>query len=110
MIKQTLIITAASIISAGLLTGCGGKGGISDFSAPENTPVEQVFKDGCVRCHGSDGGGMLFGLMYSLEPAGKPAAALAATILAGREKMPAFAALTEKQRMELAEYILELRK
>ena len=106
MLKQTLLIIGASL----LLSACGGKGGVSDFSAPENTPVAEVFKDGCVRCHGSDGGGMLFGLMYALEPQGKSANELAITILSGREKMPAFAALTAKQRMELAEYILELRQ
>jgi len=105
MIKQTLALLSASIF----LSACG-KGGISDYSVPENTPVAQVFKDGCVRCHGSDGGGMMFGLMFALEPQGKSANELATTILSGREKMPAFAALTQKQRMELAEYILELRK
>jgi mono/diheme cytochrome c family protein len=104
MLKQTLLIIGASL----LLSACG-KGGISDFSAPENIAVAELFEKGCVRCHGSDGGGMLFGLMFALEPQGKSATELATTILSGREKMPAFAALSEKQRMALANHILVLR-
>jgi mono/diheme cytochrome c family protein len=105
MLKQTLFIIGASI----LLSACG-KGGINDFSAPENTPVAQVFAEGCARCHGSDGSGMMMGLMFTLEPGEKSATELATTILSGRNKMPAFAALSEKQRMELAEYILAIRQ
>ena len=105
MFKQTLLIMGLSV----MLSACG-KGGVSDFSAPQNMPVEEVFANGCARCHGSDGGGMLLGLMYTLEPQGKTPTELATTILSGKEKMPAFANLSDKQRMELANYILQLRK
>jgi mono/diheme cytochrome c family protein len=101
-----LLIAGASAI----LAACSGKAGFNDFGAAENTPVAQVFEDGCSKCHGSDGGGMLFGMMFKLDPAGKPATELAMTILTGREKMPSFPKLTEKQRLELANHILELRK
>ncbi len=105
MLKQTLLILATSI----LLSACG-KGGVSDFAAPENTPVAELFEKGCAKCHGSDGGGMLFGLMFTLAPQEQSAEQLASTILSGREKMPAFAALSQKQRLELANHILKIRQ
>lgn len=107
MFRTMLIIAAVSL----LLAGCGGgKAGFHDFSAAPDVPVQQVYSDGCAQCHGNDGGGKFFGLMFKLEPEGKSTQELANTILSGRARMPAFPNLSEQQRMALAEYIQQLRQ
>jgi len=100
------IITTLSVFL--LLSGCG-RGGFDDFQAPETASVSQIFKTACSECHGSNGEGMLFGLFFKLEPAGKTTEELAAKILSGGEGMPAFLNLSETQRFKLAEYIQEIR-
>ena len=100
------ILTLLSV--AVLLTACG-KGGVNDFKAPETSSAADMFANGCAGCHGSDGSGK-FGMMFKLSPEGKSAEQLAATILSGREGMPSFPNLTEKQRLQLAEHILSIRQ
>lgn len=101
------IITTLSVSL--LLIGCG-RGGFDDFTAPESTSVSQIFENACSECHGDNGDGMLFGLFFKLEPAGKTTEELAAKILSGGEGMPAFLNLSKNQRLELAEYILEFHR
>jgi len=99
------------IPAALLLTACGGgDGGVSEFSAPENTPVAKVFESGCAKCHGSDGGGKMAGMMYKMEPGGRTAEELSALILSGQKGMPAFPKLSEAQRLALAKHVIKLRK
>lgn len=104
MIKTLLPISILLLLSA-----CG-RGGFDDFKAPESMEIAQVFNSACTECHGSDGGGMLFGFFFALEPQGKTKEELAAKILSGGEGMPAFLNLTENQRLRLAEYVFEIRQ
>ena len=104
---MTKIIITISVLV--LLTACG-RGGFDDYKAPESTDISQVFETACAECHGSKGGGMFFGLFFTLEPGGKSSQELAAKILSGGEGMPAFLNLTESQRLKLAEYVLEIRQ
>ena len=97
------------ISSLVLLTACG-RGGFDDYQAPASTDTAEIFAAACAQCHGSDGAGMLFGLMFTLEPVGKSVDELSAKILSGGEGMPAFINLTDQQRQDLAGYILTLRQ
>ncbi len=104
-----MIKTLLAISFLLLLTACG-RDGFDDFKAPESMQSAQIFDSACAQCHGSDGGGMLFGLFYSLEPEGKTKEELAAKILSGGGGMPAFLNLTENQRLKLADYVFEIRQ
>ena len=104
-----MIKTLLAISFLLLLTACG-RGGFDDFKAPESMETAQVFDSACAECHGTDGGGMMFGVFFALDPQGKTKQELAAKILSGGEGMPAFLNLTEKQRLRLAEYVFEIRQ
>jgi len=100
----------AGIIILSLVLSACGRGGLDSFEAPANVSAEQIFEHACTKCHGSDGGGMLFGMMFKLDIEGKTPQDLANTILTGREGMPAFVNLSEPQRLALATYIKSLKR